>query len=121
MAGKFLEAVKPFLGENLFNFIKALSERYVNIVINPNDWYNATKSRININPFAHIIKGYRSPYSISLMLEEIEKYHDKKEVIREELKKKSALQPVPEAYQSRGTFDPVLPTIKAFTTTLVHE
>lgn len=120
MASKFLEAVKPFLGENLFNFIKALSERYVNIVINPNDWYNATKRRININPFAHIIKRYRSPYSISLMLEEIEKYHDKKEVIREELKKKSA-QPVPEAYQSRGTFDPVLPTIKAFTTTLVHE
>lgn len=120
MAGKFLEAVKPFLGENLFNFIKDLSERYVNIVINPNGWYNATRRRININPFAHIIKGSRFPYSISLMLEEIEKYHNKKEVVREELKKKSA-KPVPEAHQSSGTFDPVLSTIKAFTSTLVHE
>ena len=120
MAGRFLEAVKPFLGEEWFNFIKALSERYVNIVINPNGWYNATKKRININPFAHIINKAISPYSISLMLEEIEKYHDKKEVIREELKK-NASKLVDKEQPNKVNFYSLLLTIKAFTTTLVHE
>ena len=120
MAGRFLEAVKPFLGEEWFNFIKALSERYVNIVINPNGWYNATKERININPFAHIIERAISPYSISLMLEEIEKYHDKKEVIREELKK-NATKLVGKRQLNKGDFSSLLLTIKAFTATLVHE
>lgn len=120
MAGRFLEAVKPFLGEEWFNFIKALSERYVNIVINPNGWYNATKERININPFAHLINRATSPYSISLMLEEIEKYHDKKEVIREELKK-DATKLVDKGQPNKGDFSSLLLTIKAFTATLVHE
>lgn len=82
MASSMLDKVKPFLGDFWFNFIKKLSEKYVDLIVSPNGWYNTRISTVNMNPFAFAFHlGSPIPYTLSELYKLIEKYQDRKDAL----------------------------------------
>ncbi|AZU97711.1 hypothetical protein PGDDIFCJ_00082 [Thermus phage YS40_Isch] len=113
---KMLEKAKPLLDEDWFNFVKELSEKYINIVINPNGWYYALGNTININPIAYLLTKQLPRPSINMMLRGIEGAATLKKRTFDTLhdyKKEITTQNKEESIYTR--------IVQAFTSTLIHE
>ncbi|BAK53763.1 hypothetical protein TMA_075 [Thermus phage TMA] len=116
MFSKFLDKVKPILGEDWFNFVKEISEKYINVVINPNGWYYASGNTININPIAYLLKQHLQRPSISMMLRSLESASlDKKGTIDAIIEDKK------EISLEKKEKDRYIKVVTPFTATLMHE